>query len=165
MADNLEIIKCPACGKEMRKVYIMSANLYLDICVNGCGGIYFDNRELEKFDEKHEHIEEIVVLLEGKTFQPVEEHVTRYCPCCYDMPLTKMGAAGGKIQIDVCNNCGGKFLDYGELEKIRNTEITQNEIMNELRQIMQIQSEDMESIYKVARFVEAYRKIVPWHEY
>ena len=100
----------------------------------------------------------------GQPEPPVEEYLTRYCPCCYYMPMTKMGAAGGKIQIDVCNNCGGKFLDYGELEKIRNTEITQNEIMNEFRQMMQIQADEMESINRLARFMEIYRKIVPWHK-
>ena len=33
--------------------------------------------------------------------------------------MVKMGAADGTVQIDVCNTCGGKFLDNGELQKIR----------------------------------------------
>lgn len=119
MADNKQIIKCPACGKEMTKVFMKNSGLNLDVCLDGCGGIYFDNRELEKFDEKHENIDEILERTEGKTFIPADEGAVRYCPCCYDMPMTKMGAADGNIEIDVCNNCGSKFLDHGELLKIR----------------------------------------------
>ena len=33
--------------------------------------------------------------------------------------MVKQGAGVANIQIDVCNNCGAKFLDYGELEAIR----------------------------------------------
>ena len=50
MADNLELIECPACGKKMHKIYMPSAGVNLDVCVDGCGCIYFDNREFNKFD-------------------------------------------------------------------------------------------------------------------
>ena len=56
MADTLQKIKCPACGREMEKVFIPSEGINLDICTQGCGGIFFDNRELDKFDEKDEDI-------------------------------------------------------------------------------------------------------------
>jgi len=29
----------------------------VDVCQNGCGGIWFDNFELEKVDEKHETLD------------------------------------------------------------------------------------------------------------
>ena len=32
----------------MEKIFISDANINVDICLNGCGGILFDNRELEK---------------------------------------------------------------------------------------------------------------------
>ena len=44
MADNKEIIKCPACGEDMVKVLIPDLNIYVDICLNGCGGMLFYNR-------------------------------------------------------------------------------------------------------------------------
>lgn len=52
MADTLKALKCPACGKDMEKVFIPNLGINLDICTDGCGGIYFDNREFERFDEK-----------------------------------------------------------------------------------------------------------------
>ena len=49
--DTLETIKCPACGKEMEKVFIKSEGINIDICTEGCGGIFFDNREFDTFNE------------------------------------------------------------------------------------------------------------------
>jgi Zn-finger nucleic acid-binding protein len=80
--DTLETIKCPACGKEMEKVFIKSEGINLDICTNGCGGIFFDNREFDKFNEEHEDISAIQKKLEGKTFEPVNDNAERICPAC-----------------------------------------------------------------------------------
>ena len=118
MADTLKIIKCPACGKDMEKVFIKDANVYIDICTEGCGGMLFDNRELEKFDEPKENADEILNKVADKEFAPVDEHQYRICPVCKAI-MTKMGAGKGGVQIDVCSVCGAKFLDHGELEKIR----------------------------------------------
>lgn len=119
MTDNKELdLTCPACGKTMKKVLIPNAGINIDICLDGCGGIFFDNRELNKFDEPHENAEEILKLIEGREFQKVDESETRKCPLCH-IPMVKMGSGIGGVQIDVCNKCGAKFLDNGELLKIR----------------------------------------------
>ena len=73
MADTLQKIKCPACGTEMEKVFIPSEGINLDICTQGCGGIFFDNRELDKFDEKDEDISKILEQIDGKDFIKVSE--------------------------------------------------------------------------------------------
>ena len=79
--DTLETIKCPACGKEMEKVFIKSEGINIDICTEGCGGIFFDNREFDKFNEEHEDISLIEEKLKGKTFEAVEDN-ERICPAC-----------------------------------------------------------------------------------
>ena len=71
--DNSDNLKCPACGEEMVKVYISDSNINIDFCLNGCGGMFFDNRELEKVDESHENAKEILDLVKEKTFTPVVE--------------------------------------------------------------------------------------------
>ena len=43
-----------------------SQGINIDICTNGCGGIFFDNREFKIFDEKTESIDEIKKALEEK---------------------------------------------------------------------------------------------------
>ena len=118
MADNKEKLYCPACGKEMSKVYDKKAKICVDICLNGCGGIFFDNRELEKFDFPDENADTILDAIKGKTFETVDDSEERKCPCC-ETTMMKMGAAGGSVEIDVCSVCGGKFLDNNELQKIR----------------------------------------------
>ena len=45
-------MKCPACEKELQQITIET--ITLDVCEGGCGGIWFDNFELEKVDEPHE---------------------------------------------------------------------------------------------------------------
>ena len=118
MADSKKNLICPACGEEMVKIYDSEKNINLDICLNGCGGILFDNRELNKFDESHENADEILKLIEGREFQKIDESETRKCPVCH-IPMVKMGSGTGGVQIDVCNKCGAKFLGNGELLKIR----------------------------------------------
>jgi len=118
MADTKRVLTCPACDKEMTKIYMEEAGVNVDICLDGCGGILFNNRELEKFDEKHENADKIFEAYEGKTFQSINESEVRLCSVCNSI-MVKQGAGVGGIQIDVCNTCGSKFLDRGELEKIR----------------------------------------------
>ncbi len=57
MADTKKILNCPACGKEMKKIPLEDYGFCVDICLDGCGSIVFDNREFQKFDEKSENTE------------------------------------------------------------------------------------------------------------
>ena len=119
MADTLKPLNCPACGKEMEKVLIPSEGINLDICTEGCGGIYFDNREFSKFDEQHEDISEILAKLENKSFVRVDESQTRLCPNCGAKMVKNYSSIKKSIEVDECYTCGGKFLDNSELVKIR----------------------------------------------
>jgi len=119
MADSLKTLICPACGKEMEKVFIPSLGINLDICTQGCGGIYFDNREFDNFDEQHEDISAILEKLSNKTFEKVETSGTRTCPNCGAKMVKNSTSIHNKIEVDDCYACGGKFLDNNELIKIR----------------------------------------------
>ena len=119
MADNFNEIKCPACQKVMKKIFIPSAGVNIDICLDGCGGIYFDNREFKYFDEPHENIDEIINAVQGKTFEKVDESLPRSCPVCGARMVKNYSSVKKEVQIDECYSCGGKFLDHGELTKIR----------------------------------------------
>lgn len=119
MADTKEIINCPACGKPMVKIPVPAENINIDICLDGCGGIFFDNREFKKFDEQAENIDEIIKAIQGKTFQTVDGSATRTCPVCGMKMVKNFASSLHQIQVDECYGCGGKFLDNGELQKIR----------------------------------------------
>ena len=128
--DNEDIINCPACGKKMKKVFLQNANINVDVCLDGCGGIFFDNKELEKFNEKSKDADEIFALYKSANFSKTDTSAIRTCPVC-DTKMVKMGS-NGVVEIDICNVCGGTFLDYGELEKIRNGENITLEVWDEL---------------------------------
>lgn len=130
LMDTLEIVKCPACGKEMEKIFIPSEGINIDICTNGCGGIFFDNREFDKFNEQHEDITTIEKELKGKSFKPVISHEKRICPACGGIMVRNTTSVAGDIKVDDCYICGGKFLDFEELQKIR-TEFANDELRKE----------------------------------
>jgi len=127
MTDTLEIINCPACGREMKKIYIKEHDLFVDICTEGCGGIFFDNREFSKFDEKHENIRELYVETLDKNFITVDENEIRICPVCGMKMVKNYSSINKTIQVDDCYGCGAKFLDNGELIKIRSEYETDKE--------------------------------------
>ena len=128
MADTQKTLTCPACGKTMKKVFVPTEGINLDICTEGCGGIYFDNREFEKFDEEHENADEILAIYENKTFQPRDDKELRICPSCKTrMVKIGSGTAQNSFKIDTCYTCGAKFLDGYELQHIRNIKTTDHE--------------------------------------
>ena len=119
MPDNMEKIICPACSAEMAKVFMPEQGVNIDVCTEGCGGIYFDNREFSKFDEPNEDISPLLEVLQGKNFAPADQTQTRLCPVCGSKMVKNYTDASQSIEIDECYACGGKFLDYQELNKIR----------------------------------------------
>lgn len=127
MADTLQPIACPACGRIMRKVFVPAEGINIDVCVDGCGGMFFDNREFKKFDEQAENIDEILKAIEGKTFEEVDQTLPRSCPVCGAKMVKNFASARREIQIEDCYACGGKFLDFGELQKIRAQFATEEE--------------------------------------
>ena len=118
MADNKEELICPACGGAMTKIFAEGTSINIDVCLEGCGGILFDNRELEKCDEQHENASEILEAIAGKEFKNVDSSIPINCPVCGTV-MMKVGAGGGSVEIDNCALCGAKFLNNGELQKIR----------------------------------------------
>ena len=47
--------------------------------------------------------------------------------------MVKQCAAGNnKIEIDVCNSCGGKFLDNGEWQRVRAEAVKDSAVLNNM---------------------------------
>ena len=126
MGDTEEIIKCPACDNEMQKIFITDKGINIDVCSNGCGGIFFDNKEIQEFSDQNADISEIKQALSNKNFMPVDQNKTRICPAC-GTPMAKTRALG--IQIDTCYKCGGVFLDNGEFEIVRSKFVKRKKVV------------------------------------
>ena len=127
MADNFKTIKCPACQHEMVKIFMPKEGVNIDVCLHGCGGIYFDNREFKYFDEPHEDINELLKAVDGKEFIKVDEDLPRSCPVCGARMVKNHTSVKREVVVDECYACGGKFLDNGELQKIRSQYTTEEE--------------------------------------
>ena len=118
MVDTKHDITCPACGTLMKKINI-DDKFYVDICSQGCGGIWFDNQELEKLSS--EHLDLALILQDFITMNHISvDDSVRKCPLCHFKMVKNKVYAETPIIIDECYSCGGKFLDKGELKTLLN---------------------------------------------
>ena len=108
-----KIIKCPRCWVEMKKEEVkeevLGPGVIIDVCPK-CQGIWFDNNELKK------------VLGNRKLAEYLTKHVGTEsmsklkCPRCGAMMDLEYAE---DVEIDVCPDCHGAWLDYGELERLK----------------------------------------------
>ena len=111
-------MKCPACGNTMTKKTI--AGVGLDVCEGGCGGVWFDWFELQKFDESHEHAGEELLNVARDESVIVDHEARRNCPRCQDIVMMRhFFSPKMEVEVDECPKCGGFWLDPGELRSIR----------------------------------------------
>ena len=111
-------MKCPACSKSLTSV--PAGSVTLDVCSNSCGGIWFDKKELEKFDQQSEAIADKIMRAVPNSMAVIDRARQRYCPKCASAPLSKrFHDTQYKIEVDECDSCDGVWLDIGELKALR----------------------------------------------
>ncbi|MBN1510302.1 MAG: zf-TFIIB domain-containing protein [Sedimentisphaerales bacterium] len=111
-------MKCPACNRQLRQMDV--GGIVVDVCENGCGGIWFDNYELEKVDEKHESAGEKLLDIPKDPDVVVDHTAQRLCPKCGSQPMLKhFMSVKHEVEVDECPACRGFWLDCGELGQIR----------------------------------------------
>ncbi len=116
-------MKCPACGNVLQGMTV--AEVSVDVCRGGCGGIWFDNHELRKFDEPHDRAGEALLDVERNPKIHVDLRKKRNCPKCGNVVMIRrFFSAKRQVEIDECPNCAGVWLDYGELGTIRHSHVS-----------------------------------------
>jgi len=111
-------MKCPACFNELTEIKI--GGVTVDACEGGCAGIWFDAFELQRVDEQREVAGDRVLHLQRDPALVVDFQRKRGCPRCESVKLKRhFFSARKQVEVDQCPNCGGYWLDAGELEKIR----------------------------------------------
>ena len=119
-------MKCPACSNELQEMTV--ADVTVDVCKGGCGGIWFDNFELKKFDEPHEAMGEALLEIERDPNVAVQNQDKLKCPKCDNIVMMRhFFSVKKKVQMDECPGCAGIWLDAGELGQIRNMFQTEEE--------------------------------------
>ena len=110
-------MKCPACQKEMTEQDFGSDRV--DVCEQGCRGIWFDWRELMEVDESGEghgpQLEQAAAEAQGDRTR--SEPLT--CPHCNTPMHAHRHKPLKSLVVDECYSCGGYFLDPGELGALR----------------------------------------------
>lgn len=162
-------MNCPACGKTL--VEHQQAGLTVDVCDQACGGIWFDDFELQKVDEAHESKGEALLDIGLHTSVTVDHARKRACPKCASSVMRRFYfSVRREVEIDECPACGGVWLDTGELAAIRkefNTEAKRKQAADEyFTQLFdkQLQTELAKSQAELARakkFAHALRFLCP----
>ena len=110
-------MKCPACDHTLQPFTV--GDLTVDVCRNGCGGIWFDWFELQKVDEPSEQIGEALLNIERGSAE-VDSQKKRNCPKCENTVMMRhFFSTLMAVAVDECPKCGGYWLDAGELKQIR----------------------------------------------
>lgn len=118
-------MQCPACCAQLAPLVVQGVTL--DACLEGCAGIWFDPFELKKFDEASESADELLALAPAKALALGDEQ-KRPCPKCPGITMMKhFSSVKREVRIDTCPQCGGQWLDHGELAKIRSEFATETE--------------------------------------
>lgn len=139
-------MKCPACFNELTKTQVGS--LVVDICQGGCGGIWFDAFELQRVDEQDEAVGEPLLHIKRDERIAADASRKRECPKCAGVRLHRhFFSAKRQVEVDECPNCGGYWLDAGELAQIR-AEKSESLRAAQLRQ-SSVTTEDIRYLYRL----------------
>ena len=162
-------MKCPACDRELQQVTV--SDITVDVCKNGCGGIWFDNFELEKVDEPHEAAGEALLDIEIDPSIHIDFSKTRTCPKCKDQKMMKhFAGVKHRVELDECPSCGGIWLDKGELTKIRSQYATEEERKEASRtyleqaigpELARMRAESEQQLQKAKKIARMFRFICP----
>jgi Zn-finger nucleic acid-binding protein len=99
---------CPKCREIKLKVRTLSDHTtQMDICP-GCKGGWFDGEELAAV---------LSCALEELDIPKDAEPTNCVCPKCF-VPLARSDYPDTSVEVDVCNECGGIWLDRGEFREI-----------------------------------------------
>lgn len=118
-------MKCPVCSQGM--VEEDFGDVKVDVCKDGCKGVWFDWFELSKLDETNEGCGK--TLKEALSWSRVndENRGQINCPKCNMAMYIHKYQSSKEVNVDECYNCGGFFLDSGELKAIRDTFMSEEE--------------------------------------
>lgn len=141
-------MKCPVCGKDM---VMENFGIDVEVCENGCKGIWFDHGELQLLDQPGEGMG---AALEAALRSPRNNHGQRgpiKCPKCGIPMHTHKFERDKEVNVDECYGCGGFFLDSGELNEIRNHYMSDAEVQAYADQLMNAVPGYTDEVNKIQR--------------
>ncbi|MEO8428348.1 MAG: zf-TFIIB domain-containing protein [Verrucomicrobiota bacterium] len=111
-------MRCPVCNNGL--TLYPTGSITVDLCAGGCGGIWFDAFELKKVDETNKPIPDELLSLTKDRNVKIDTTKKLFCPKCSEMAMMRhFFSARRRTIVDECPNCGGFWLDAGELAEVR----------------------------------------------
>jgi len=139
-------MQCPACFNKLSQMQI--GTLTVDVCEGGCGGIWFDAFELQRADDPEKDVGEAMLHISRDPVIQVDFTRKRACPKCEGVKLKKhFFSSKRRVEVDECPNCGGYWLDAGELAQIRQEKA--EEAPKPGRPGSGLSSEDIRYLYRI----------------
>ena len=162
-------MECPACSGTLHEVVV--EDITLDVCREGCAGIWFDNHELQKVDEAHESAGESLLEIARAEGVRVDHTRKRSCPRCDGQVMMQhFFSVKREVEVDECPACGGFWLDHGELGAIRTQFDTEDERKEAAKAYFEevfgedldkMRSESQEKLERVQRITRIFRFLCP----
>lgn len=119
-------MKCPACGQPLVERVVDGVSF--DVCAQGCAGIWFDWHELARVDEPDEAAGDVLLDVVPDPHRAVDVSQHRNCPRCGGTVLMRhFHSVRRAVEMDECAQCGGMWLDVGELRTIRSQYASEDE--------------------------------------
>jgi len=166
-------MNCPACDHVLTSR--TAGDVTVDVCDGGCGGIWFDHFELRKLDEQSETAGESLLEISRDPNVRVDQSKRYVCPRDTDsvVMMRHFWSVKRAVTIDECPECGGVFLDAGELGSIRSEFVTEAarhaaadgyfaDVVDPL--LAEAHAKDEAELEKAQRFAHALRFVCPsWY--
>ena len=162
-------MKCPACSNTLSE--IQAGGITVDVCRDGCGGIWFDRAELQRLDDKAEAAGESLLHVNRRAGVPIDAKAPRTCPRCAGVVMMRhCYSRRREVEIDECGGCGGIWLDDGELAVIRGQYRTEAERRKDAHRgaaevfrehLAELESETQSDAEAFHRITKAFRFLCP----
>jgi Zn-finger nucleic acid-binding protein len=111
-------MECPVCANILTT--ITAGRITVDACEGSCGGLWFDRYELMRVDETDESAGEGLLEIERDPNLKVDLSKRLNCPKCPEVVMMRhFFSAKRQVVVDECPDCGGHWLNPGELRTIR----------------------------------------------
>jgi uncharacterized protein len=122
-----EPMKCPVCGNALTE--IQAGSIKVQACKDGCAGIWVNHFQLDKIDKPDEYDGAVLAKLQKKDSVTVDLDKQLNCPQCQDhIPMMRhFFSVKREVLVNECPECGGYWLNMGELLKIRQNWKTDDE--------------------------------------
>ena len=106
-ADGEPEVECPKCQGRLFERALGDTGVKVDVCPS-CRGMWFGGGELQ------EHLD----ALQGELVPPADTKISpRRCPVC-GVNMSVFKYSDTEVEIDLCENCRGVWLDVGELKRL-----------------------------------------------